>query len=145
MNYYDILGVNKTSSNEEIKKAYRNLALVYHPDKILEHTPENEEKFKIINKAYEVLSDKDKRHQYDISILKEENFNNIFFQVQQNLMNMNNLFSFSSPLMNNINIMNMNNMINNNVVITNIQNVNGKIIKETIIKKNGNTTIIREI
>lgn len=60
-NYYDILGVSKGASDEEIKKAYRKLAHQYHPDK----TGGDETKFKEINEAYQVLSDKAKRQQYD--------------------------------------------------------------------------------
>src|SRR3989304_3181889 len=63
-NYYKILGIEKTSSEEEIKRAYRKLALKLHPDK----NPGNkaaEEKFKEINEAYEVLRDKEKRARYD--------------------------------------------------------------------------------
>lgn len=60
-NYYDILGVNKSATPEELKKAYRKLAHQYHPDK----GSGNEEKFKEINEAYQVLSDKEKRAQYD--------------------------------------------------------------------------------
>jgi len=59
--YYKILGVNKNSSEEEIKKAYRKLAHQHHPDK----KTGDEAKFKEINEAYQVLSDKKKRHQYD--------------------------------------------------------------------------------
>lgn len=59
-NYYDILGVKKDSTIDEIKKAYRNLAKQYHPDK-----GGNEERFKKINEAYETLSDQEKRNQYD--------------------------------------------------------------------------------
>jgi len=62
--YYKILGVNKTASDNEIKKAYRKLAMKYHPD----HTKgdkSDEEKFKKISEAYAVLSDKEKRKQYD--------------------------------------------------------------------------------
>lgn len=61
--YYDILGVPKTASGEEIKKAYRRLALEWHPDR--NKTPTAEQKFKEINQAYEVLSDAQKRQQYD--------------------------------------------------------------------------------
>lgn len=63
--YYSILGVNKSATAEEIKKAYRKLAVKFHPDK----NPGNkdaEEKFKEINDAYEVLSDADKRKKYDL-------------------------------------------------------------------------------
>ena len=59
--YYKILGVNKDASEEEIKKAFRKLAHVYHPDK----SGGNEAKFKEASEAYAVLSDKKKRAQYD--------------------------------------------------------------------------------
>jgi molecular chaperone DnaJ len=62
--YYKILGVSQNATLEEIKKAYRRLANTYHPDKN-PGNKEAEEKFKEINEAYEVLSDKDKRRQYD--------------------------------------------------------------------------------
>ncbi len=59
-NYYDILGVSKDASQEEIKKAYRKKAHKHHPDK-----GGDEEKFKKINEAYQVLSDEEKRKRYD--------------------------------------------------------------------------------
>jgi len=62
--YYKILGVSKNSSTEDIKKAYKKLALQYHPDKN-PGNKEAEEKFKEINEAYEVLSDPEKRKRYD--------------------------------------------------------------------------------
>jgi len=62
--YYNILGVNKNASQEEIKRAYRKLAMKYHPDKN-PNRKEAEERFKEINEAYAVLSDKEKRKQYD--------------------------------------------------------------------------------
>ncbi len=88
--YYKILGINKNASEEEIKKSYRKLAMKYHPD----HTKGNkeaEEKFKKISEAYAVLSDKEKRKQYDMfgsngfhqrysqeDIFKGFDFSNIF-------------------------------------------------------------------
>ncbi len=63
-NYYRILGVAENATQDEIKKAYRKLALKYHPDRN-RNNPEAEEKFKQITEAYEVLSDPQKRAQYD--------------------------------------------------------------------------------
>ena len=61
--FYKTLGVSKTASQDEIKRAYRKLAVQYHPDK--NKTKEGEQKFKEVSKAYEALSDPQKRQAYD--------------------------------------------------------------------------------
>ncbi|MFI5413437.1 MAG: molecular chaperone DnaJ [Candidatus Lutacidiplasmatales archaeon] len=63
--YYEVLGVPKTASPEEIKQAYRRLARQYHPDVAKENPKAAEEKFKEFSEAYEVLADEEKRHKYD--------------------------------------------------------------------------------
>lgn len=66
--YYEILGVDKNSTQDDIKKAYRKLAMTHHPDK-----GGDDELFKEITEAYDVLSDKDKRHKYDLYGHQEPN------------------------------------------------------------------------
>ncbi len=63
--YYKILGISKNASSAEIKKAYKKLAIKYHPDKNRDNKEEAEEKFKEIAEAYDVLSDDEKRKNYD--------------------------------------------------------------------------------
>ncbi len=81
--YYRILGVDRDASIEEIKKAYRRLARLYHPDR--NPDPEAEERFKEINEAYHVLSDEERRREYD-RILKsgdESKFRDFLEYIQE--------------------------------------------------------------
>jgi len=64
MDYYSILQIDKTASQDDIKKAFRRLAKLYHPD-VNPNNPESEQKFKAINEAYEILSDEQKKFNYD--------------------------------------------------------------------------------
>lgn len=63
--YYDLLGITSSATDEEIRKAYRKLAIKYHPDKNPENREESEQKFKEITEAYEVISDTNKRELYN--------------------------------------------------------------------------------
>jgi curved DNA-binding protein len=91
MNYYELLGVERNATTDDIKKAYRKLALQYHPDK----NPDNkeaEDKFKAAAEAYDVLSDSNKRSRYDMQINGGGNFydaNGINDWIRDNLFNSN--------------------------------------------------------
>ena len=63
--YYEVLGVDRNATDEELKKAFRKLAKKYHPDANPDNKEEAEKKFKEVNEAYEILSDKQKRQMYD--------------------------------------------------------------------------------
>ena len=70
MDYYGVLGVTKTASDQEIKAAYRRLALQYHPDK--NQSPDAKQKFQELTHAYSVLIDQEKRYNYDHGIQEDD-------------------------------------------------------------------------
>ncbi len=78
-NHYDTLGISQTSSEDEIKIAYRRLAMKWHPDRNTQNK-EAEEKFKEINLSYELLSDRYKRKEYDNKLQAEQQATNSFNQ-----------------------------------------------------------------
>ena len=71
--YYELLEVSQNASDEVIARAYKVLAKKYHPDMNPENKEEAEEKFKEISEAYEILSDADKKREYDIKLVYEKN------------------------------------------------------------------------
>ena len=73
MDYYDVLGVTRTASNEDIKKAYKKLARKWHPDKNPDNPEEATRKFKQVSEAYQVLVDDNKRRTYDLRGNQETN------------------------------------------------------------------------
>lgn len=82
-NYYDILEINKNASPEIIEKAYKTLIKKYHPDLHENNLKQNyEEKIKKINEAYEILSNPEKKHNYDLNLNKieisKEEYNNLY-------------------------------------------------------------------
>ena len=81
-NYYEILGVSKNATADEIKKAYRTLAFKYHPDRNPGDTAA-EEKFKQISAAYDVLSDESKRRNYDMGGYSDNAYSSTYNQSQQ--------------------------------------------------------------
>ncbi len=127
-NYYDILEVNKNASPEIIEKAYKTLVKKYHPDLQDNNLKaEYEEKIKLINEAFEVLSDSEKRKNYDLNLKQTEfsveDYNNL---INENLKLKNEINYLKNTLINyknNINN-NLNNKINENYNNINKNNFN---------------------
>lgn len=160
MDYYKILGVNKNSSYEEIRKNYKELAIKYHPDK--NKNPDANEKFKEINEAYKTLSDPNSKAQYDNMFERGQynDINNMFSMNFEKAMKMfNDMFNNNSLGRNmfifpTINLSQMQNNIQNNrqinpnihftaisTNIVNIKNKDGKIITKQNVKINENGKI----
>jgi len=107
MDYYKVLGLERNATEQDIKKSYRKLALKWHPDKNPDNIDEADKKFKDIALAYEVLSNKEKKEQYDhggntnmnnININPQEMFNH-FFNMNIN-MTRSTIFTFNGNQMN---------------------------------------------
>ena len=141
-NYYDILGVADTASQEEIKKAYKKMAIKYHPDKQTNKTEEEkktyEEKFKEISEAYEVLTNKEKYMSNGPRFSNHEfmNPNDLFEQLFKN-MNINqhaNFMHINVP-MNQNNVMRSSSIsiVNGRRIETIRENINGTIREKTIV------------
>lgn len=134
-NYYDILEVNKNASQEIIEKAYKTLVKKYHPDLQENNLRHNyEEKIKKINEAYEILSNSEKRKNYDL-ILKDNEITNEDY---------NELYNENINLKNEINYLknNYNQIQNNYNHFKNNQNqINNNIINENEINKKINNAV----
>ena len=107
--YYKILEIEKNADQNTIKKAYRKLAMKYHPDKNINNREQSESKFKEISEAYDVLSDKNKKTNYDMNnttefsnFKKPEDIFKDFFKNDQMFNTFNNDF-FKSNMFNNSN------------------------------------------
>lgn len=143
-NYYDILEVNKNASPEIIEKAYRTLVKKYHPDLQDNNLKaEYEEKIKLINEAFEVLSDSEKRKNYDLNLKQTE------FSVED----YNNLINENLKLKNEINylknnLINYKNNINNNLnnkINENYNNINKNNFNNSNYNKNINNNYSENI
>ena len=103
-NYYDILEVNKNASQEIIEKAYKTLVKKYHPDLQENNLKDNyEEKIKKINEAYEILSNSEKRKNYDLQLQNNEISKEDYYNLYNENINLKNEINY---LKNNINLNN---------------------------------------
>ena len=141
-NYYDILNVNKNSSKEEIKNAYKKLAMKYHPDKNINNKEEAEKKFKEVAEAYEILSDDKKKYEYDNGrnvVINQQNPFDIFSHIFRDNNHFNNGL--------NININGFSNMNMGTSISTTTQIIGNKKItriEKTETNINGTHTTIEE-
>jgi DnaJ-class molecular chaperone len=94
--HYEVLQINKTATEDEIKTSYNKLARLYHPDKNLDNIKEAEEKFNSLNFSYNVLLEKDTRLNYDIFLFQELHQINIFQNLEE-INNRNMFMVFNSP------------------------------------------------
>lgn len=150
MNYYEILNISKNSSQIEIKKAYKNLALKYHPDK--NNSLEAKEQFQKISEAYQTLSNKESRVAYDLDGTIPDIFDNpseIFEKIFKNMDPVlsrfltDTLSNFTSSLMNeNKSVEQAFNEINTNDIIDKGSDVFKHYLKKNVNKNNVNKGIL---
>ena len=135
---YDILGVKSNATESELKKAYRKLSMKWHPDKNPNNVEESTQKFNDIAEAYEVLSNTQKRKQYDIfGSSNNQSHNNVNAEeIFKHFFNMNN---FDDLLSSRFNSLNINNSFSTNINTNFSQNVS----TQTFI--NGNKMITRKV
>lgn len=144
--HYEILGVNKDASLQEIKKAYRSLALKHHPDKNIQNDDDSDELFTKISEAYDILSDSTKRKNYDLNLqfggqhmqsdmfgsdidpfhIFQQVFGNEFGNGMPDVSNIREVHSFQTnmPGFSTIHVMQSNNSNNPNDMINNLMNMN---------------------
>ncbi len=132
-NYYDILQINKNATPEIVEKAYKTLVRMYHPD-LQEgaNKQEYEEKLKLINEAYETLSNEQKRKQYDLELEQIEQMKRQQENVENSYSNFNNSYNpnVSNNQYQNPNNYNNNYDINEKVEQARIQNEKQRIYEE---------------
>ena len=148
-NYYKTLEIDKSASKEDIKTAYKKLALKYHPDKTqdINKKSEYEEKFKQLSEAYEVLSDEQKKQNYDNgqNIIIQNNPFDIFKTTFNFNPQNDNIFDININGFTNINLSNTN--VHSTSINTTTQIINNKKITKitkTIHTPNGVQTIVEE-
>ena len=149
VDYYKILEVDRNADDETIRKSYKKLALKYHPDRNKDNIEDATQKFKKISEAYDILSNKEKKHNYDnfgsntaVDIpFSTQNANDIFAQFFNHGLNLNPQMNFSS---NSESVQTSTVISGNKKITTKIINRNGQIIKEVkeeTINNNNNSNV----
>lgn len=162
--YYNLLEIDNNASNEDIKKAYRKMAIKYHPDKNPDNKEEAEQKFKEVSKAYEVLTNKEKYinnsfQHHHANFNPHELFSQLFSDINiGGFSNMHNIringnnfassMSINIPMTTNCVTRSSSSTIQGNKKIEKIQETSNGIVKEQIIitdLNNGNQQIINNV
>ena len=152
-NYYDILEVSKNASPEIIEKAYKTLVKKYHPDlQKAENKNKYEEKIKKINEAYDILSDSEKRKNYDLNLKNTEvsiDDYNILYQENINLKNNLNILkeklNYLNNIQNNYEKNNLNYIYSKNIINNNLNKNNENYYKNINFKNNYNNLKLNKL